>query len=221
MNYHWDFAGVLESWPLFLKGLLGTLEIFTVTIVVGFTLGLLIGIGRYTRSPWVRFPSSVFVEFFRNTPVLIQIIWFYFAFPILVPFEVNAYTAAVLGMSLNTAAFSADIFRGGIQSIEPGQWEGGRAIGMRKVQIMRRIILPQAVKRMLPALTNRGIEAFKMSTLASILAFAETLYEAKVIATEKFNPIETYSIVALVFFAVLYPVVQLTYVMERRLRRSD
>jgi polar amino acid transport system permease protein len=92
---------------------------------------------------------------------------------------------------------------------------------MRKVQIMRRIILPQAVKRMLPALTNRGIEAFKMSTLASILAFAETLYEAKVIATEKFNPIETYSIVALVFFAVLYPVVQLTYVMERRLRRSD
>jgi polar amino acid transport system permease protein len=221
MGYNWDFATVLGAWPLLLRGLLGTLELFSVTVVCGFCFGLFVGFGRYARSPWANVPASMFVEFFRNTPVLVQIIWFYFAFPMIVPFQVNAFMAAVLGMSLNTAAFTSDIFRGGIQSIDWGQWEGGRAIGMREAQIMRRIILPQALKRMLPALTNRGIEAFKMSTLASVLAFGETLYEAKTIATENFNPIETYTIVALLFFAVLYPVVQLTYVLERQLRQAD
>ena len=118
-------------------------------------------------------------------------------------------------------AFSAEIYRAGIQSIEPGQWEAGKAIGMTYHQTMRRIILPVAVKRVLPALTNRGIEVFKMSTLASVVAYVETLNQAKLIADLNFNPIESYTTVALIFFVVLWPVVQGTYVLERVLRRSD
>jgi polar amino acid transport system permease protein len=166
-------------------------------------------------------PAAVFVEFFRNTPVLIQIIWFYFALPILVPFEINAFTASVMGIALNTAAFSADIYRGGIQSIDRGQWDGGRAIGMSYLQTMRRVIIPQAIKRMLPPLTNRGIEVFKMSTLASIVAYAETIHQAKLISESYFNPIESFSVVALLFFVVLFPIVQVTYLLERRFGKSD
>jgi len=118
-------------------------------------------------------------------------------------------------------AFSAEIYRAGIQSIEPGQWEAGKAIGMTYAQTMRRIILPVALRRILPALTNRGIEVFKMSTLASVVAYIETLNQAKLIADLNYNPIEAYTAVAILFFVVLYPVVQLTYVLERTLRKSD
>ena len=221
MTYQWDFQTVWDNYDVLLVGLIGTLELFSVTVVLGLFGGLIVGMGRYARPLWIRGPASVFVEFFRNTPVLVQIIWFYFALPILVPINVSPFMAAVLGISLNTAAFSAEIYRGGIQSIEPGQWEAAKAIGMSYAQTMRRIILPQAIKRMLPPLTSRGIEAFKMSTLASVVAYVETLNQAKLIASLNFNPIETYSVVAIAFFVILYPLVQATYVLERMFGKSD
>jgi polar amino acid transport system permease protein len=166
-------------------------------------------------------PASAFVEFFRNTPVLVQILWFYFALPMLVPFEISPLMAASLGISLNSAAFSAEIYRGGIQSIDKGQWEGARALGMTTAQAMRRIVLPLALKRMLPAMTNRGIEIFKMSTLASAVSYAEMLQQGKLIASLDYNPIEVYTVIALAFFVFLFPLVQATYALERKLRRSD
>lgn len=129
--------------------------------------------------------------------------------------------AATLGISLNSAAFSAEIFRGGIQSIEQSQWEGARAIGMNYRQAMQRVILPQALKRMLPAFTNRTIEIFKMTTLASAVAYAEMLQQGKLIASLNYNPIESYTVVALAFFLLLFPLVQATYALERKLRKSD
>jgi polar amino acid transport system permease protein len=155
--HRWDFATVFANWEALAVGALGTLRIFAICLVLGLSLGLVVGLGRYAHRRVLYYPATAFVEFFRNTPVLVQILWFYFALPILVPFEISALTAAVLGISLNSAAFSADLYRAGIQSIEPGQWDGGRALGMTYPQVMRRIILPQAVKRMVPALTNRAI----------------------------------------------------------------
>jgi polar amino acid transport system permease protein len=221
MGHRWDFQSIWDNLPVLWVGLQGTLFIFAITVVVGFGLGLVVGLLRYARSRPVRWPATAFVEFFRNTPVLVQIIWFYYAFPILTGIEVNPLLAAVLGISLNTAAFSAEVFRAGIQSIEPGQWEAGKAIGMTYGQTMFRIILPVAVKRMLPALTNRGIEVFKMSTLASVVAYVETLNQAKLIADLNFNPIEAYTAVAMIFFLILYPLVQTTYVLERMFGKSD
>ena len=165
--------------------------------------------------------ATAFVEFFRNTPVLVQILWFYYALPILLPFEISPLTAAALGISLNSAAFSAEIYRGGIESIDRGQAEAARALGMTGAQAMRRIVLPQALRRMLPALTNRGIEIFKMTTLASAIAYVELLQQGKLLASLNFNPIETYTVIAVVFFLCLFPLVQATYALERRLGRSD
>ena len=221
MAYHWDFASVFSNTDALLAGAAGTLRIFAICLVAGLGLGLLVGLARHSRRRLFYWPASAFVEFFRNTPVLVQILWFYFALPLLSPIEISPLMAAALGISLNSAAFSGEIFRAGIQSVEPGQWEGARAIGMSDAQAMRRIILPQALRRMLPALTNRSIEIFKMSTLASAVAYVELLQQGKLIASLNYNPIEAYTVVALIFFAVLYPLVQATYVLERKLRESD
>lgn len=217
----WDFASVLDNTDALLVGAAGTLRIFAICLVLGLSLGLIVGLGRYSRNRWLHIPATIFVEFFRNTPVLVQILWFYFALPILLPFQISPLVAASLGISLNSAAFSAEIYRGGIQSIETGQWDGARALGMRWGQAMRRIILPQALKRMLPALTNRAIEIFKMSTLASAVAYVELLQQGKLIASLNYNPIEAYTAVAVIFFVFLWPLVQFSYFLERRLKRDE
>lgn len=219
--YKWNFTAVIDNYDVLLVGALGTLRLFVICAVVGLTLGLVIGLGRYSRKPLFHWPATAFVEFFRNTPVLVQILWFYFALPILAPVEISPLAAAALGISLNSAAFAAEIYRGGIQSIDRGQWEGAQALGLTAAQAMRRIVLPQAVRRMLPALTNRGIEIFKMSTLASAVAYVEMLQQGKLIASLNFNPIETYTVIAVAFFLFLLPLVNMTYWLERRLGRGD
>jgi polar amino acid transport system permease protein len=221
MAYRWNFAPVLDNLDVLLTGAVGTLKLFAICVVLGMGFGLVVGLGRHARSRWIHAPATVFVEFFRNTPVLVQILWFYYALPILLPFQISPLVAAALGISLNSAAFSAEIFRGGIESIDRGQAEAARALGMTPAQAMRRVILPQALRRMLPALTNRGIEIFKMTTLASAIAYVELLQQGKLLASLNFNPIETYTVIGVVFFLCLFPLVQVTYALERRLGRAD
>ena len=216
-SFHkWDFANVFSNWELLLVGLGNTFKLAVICLVVGLSLGLFVGAARYSRKRIFNWPATAFVELFRNTPVLIQIMWFFFALPILLPIDIDAFSAAVLGLAMNTVAFSSEIFRGGIQSIAPGQWEAGKALGMTFTQQMRRIILPQAIRRMIPAFTNRGVELVKMTSLASVIAFAELIHQAKTISTIHFNPIETYTVVAMIFFAVIYPFTLLVYRLERR-----
>ncbi len=221
MAYRWNFAPVWDNLDVLLAGAVGTVRLFIICLSLGLVLGLLVGLGRRSAKRWLYWSASAFVEFFRNTPVLVQILWFYFALPILLPFEISPLTAAALGITLNSAAFSAEIYRAGIQSIDAGQWEAARALGMTHTQALRRIVLPQALRRMLPPLTNRGIEIFKMTTLASAVAYVELLQQGKLLASLHFNPIETYTVMALMFFLCLFPLVQATYVLERRLRRVD
>ncbi|WP_439572080.1 amino acid ABC transporter permease [Phreatobacter sp.] len=221
MTYTWDFASVLDNWPALAAGVTGTLRLFAICLVLGLGLGLAVALMRLSRPAPLRWLAIGFIEFFRNTPVLVQILWFYFALPILVSVEITPFIAAILGISLNSAAYSAEIYRGGIQSIEPGQWEASRSIGMSASQTLRRVVLPQALRRVLPALTNRGIEIFKMTTLASVVAYVELLHQGKLVASLNFNPLEVYTVIGALFFVLLYPMVRATYALERRLARSD
>ena len=217
----WDFASIAMNWPTFWKGLMGTLHLGVVCIFFSMTLGLFVGAGRYSRNPALRWPATAFVEFFRNTPVLVQIIWFFFAFPIFTGITLTPFWAATLGVSLNGAAYCAEIFRGGIANIARGQWEACRAIGMSYWQTMRRVILPQAVKRMIPPLTNRAIEIVKATAIASIIAYFELLHSARVISAAHFNPIESYTAVALIFIVIMLPLTLGARHIERRFAVSD
>lgn len=219
--YHWNFAVVIKYFPALLHGLVGTLELTVVSLAFGMTLGLAIGIMRYSKRRALSWPAAVFVEVFRNVPVLVQLIWFFYALPVLVGVKLSPFVAAVYALSLNTAAFSGEIYRGGIESVGRGQWEAGRAIGMRYFTVMRRIVLPQAIKIMIPPLTNRAIELTKMTALASTIAVAELLYQGELVSSVTYRPLETYTTVALIYLIVIAAGTVLVSRFERHLRRSD
>lgn len=203
-GYSWDFFVVFDNFSVLLRGLVGTIKLASVSLVLGMALGLPIGAGRWSQKKIFNWPASAYIEVFRNTPALVQLMWFYYALPILIGMQLNAFSAGTIALTLNTAAFCAEIFRAGIQSIDRGQWEAGRAIGMNFYLLMRRVILPQAVKRMVPAFTNRAIELTKMTSLASTIAYMELLYEAKLLSTALYRPIEIYLTAASIYFVVLY-----------------
>jgi len=219
--YEFDFAPLVRYWQPLMRGLGVTFQLAGICLAAGLTLGLAVGLMRYSRRRPLQWPAAAFIELFRNAPVLVQLVWFYYAFPILIGTTMSAFTAAVLALSLNTAAFSAELFRGGIQSISKGQWEAGRALGMTEATVMRRIVLPQAVKRMIPPLTNRAIELTKMTALASTIAVPELLYQGRAINAVTFRPIETYTVVALIYLVLLWAGTLVVDFLERRLREAD
>ena len=155
---------------------------------------------------------------FRNTPVLIQLIWFYYAFPVLVGIQFSTFGAAALALTLYTAAYSTEIFRAGLQSIERGQWEGAKALGMPPGVMLRRIILPPVFRRMLPALTNRMIELAKVTSLASILTVNELMYQGRLLSSTWYRPVEIFTVVALLYFVLIWPGSYLAARLERRYR---
>ncbi len=221
MAYKFDFNLVVETFPVLIRGLIVTIELWLPSILLGLTFGLLLALARLSKSTLLRLPSLFYIELFRDTPVLIQLIWFFYAFPILIGLQMTPFEAALLGLTLNTSAYSAEIFRGGIQSIARGQWEGAKALGMSYANVLRRIILPQVFRRMLPAFTNRAIEVAKMSSLASVLSVHELMYQGRLLSSTYYRPLEILTTVAFIYFVLIYPGSYLSARLERRMAAKD
>jgi polar amino acid transport system permease protein len=241
MHYQWDFVFLLRYTPLFWKGVLVTLAYTTGTILLGLLLGLLIGLGRMARTSWLELSSVppvywlisrkfwlfplqwlliAFVEAFRCTPLLVQIVWVYYALPVVLNVQIPATVAAVMTLSCYTAAFYAEIFRGGIVSIERGQWDAARALGLRPWTMMRRVILPQAVRRMIPPFVNQSITQLKNTSLVSTIAVPDLLYNGTLITADTYRPLEVYTVVAVIYFVLLFPSTMLAQWYEKRLQAN-
>ncbi len=220
MAYEWDFAIVLRDSDLLLLGLVNTLKVTLLSLGFGIPMGLGIALMRLSPSRWLSAPVGLFIEFFRSTPPLVQLFWFFFVLPILIDVEIGPFEASILTFSLQSSAFFAEVFRGGIISVERGQWEAGRAIGMTQRDLMRRVVLPQAVKRMIPAFLDRIIELTKTTTLVAAVSYADLLYQANSIAQSTYRPIEVFSIAAFMYFAMLFPTSLCVRRLERRLAVS-
>jgi len=219
MSYQWDFAFLWALGPLLIGGLVNTAKLWAVAFTFGLAIGLVMGILRTAHSRLLRALGTVYVEAIRNTPGLIQLMWFYFAIPILTGWQSSAWLASCVSLSLYTGAYAAEIYRAGIASVELGQWEAARAIGLRYRDQMRYVVLPQAIMRMVPAFGNRAIELAKATTLASTIAFGELLHTAKIIAEDQFRPLETFTAVSVLFTMVLLPVSYACIWLERRVAR--
>jgi polar amino acid transport system permease protein len=220
MAYQWDFSVVWRNSHLLLWGLVGTLKVTAAALALGLPLGLTVALLRLSRARAVSLPAGVFVEFFRSTPPLVQLFWCFFALPILIGVRIDSFQAAVMTLSLQSSAFFAEVFRGGIVSVERGQWEAARALGMTYSQLMRRVVLPQAVKRMIPAFLERAIELMKTTTLVATVAYADLLFEASDIAQKTFRPLEVFTAAAAIYFIVIFAASRAVQVSERRLARS-
>jgi polar amino acid transport system permease protein len=218
--HEWNFAPVWANADLLALGLLNTLKVTGAALAFGVPLGLLLALMRLSPKPVLRWPAGAVIEVFRTTPPLVQLFWFFFALPILIRVEMTPYLAAVLTFSIQSAAFFAEVFRGGIVSVERGQWEAGRALGMAPRQVMRRIVLPQAVKRMIPAFLERAIELMKTTTLVAIVSYADLLFQSNEVAQKTFRPLEVFTATALIYFVVIYAVSSVVGQLERRLAAS-
>lgn len=220
-GYAWDFSFLWAYRGLILTGLGVTIAYTIGTIILGLVIGLVTGLLRLSRNPVITAPLVAYVEIFRCTPLLVQIVWFYYALPVVIGVDIPAHVAAVLVLSLYTGAFYAEIIRGGVNSIERGQWDAGRAIGMRRGQLMRYVILPQAVKRMIPPFMNQSIIQLKNTSLVSTIAVADLLYNGTIITAATYRPLEVYTTVAVIYFLVLFPMTLAAQQVERRLARAD
>jgi polar amino acid transport system permease protein len=215
--YAWDFAALKPYSGLIWQGLGVTVFYTVITVLAGLAIGLAAGILRTTAPRWVAIPLRGYIEVFRCTPLLVQLVWVYYALPVLIGVDMSATTACFLTLSLYAGSFYAEIFRGGIEAIDRGQWEAGHAIGMQQSRIFRRIILPQAVQVMIPSLINQTIMQLKNTSLVSTVAVGDLLYQGSVITAASYRPLEVYTTIAVLYFVVLFPLTLVADQLEQRM----
>jgi polar amino acid transport system permease protein len=215
--YKWDFAALQPYWGLIWHGLLITILYTVTTVIAGLMIGLATGIVRTTAPRWLSIPLRGYIEVFRCTPLLVQLVWVYYALPVLIGVEMTAAMACFITLSLYAGAFYAEIFRGGIEAVDRGQWEAGRAIGMRRARIFRRIVLPQAIQVMIPSFINQTILQLKNTSLVSVVAVGDLLYQGSVITAASYRPLEIYTTIAVIYFVVLFPLTLVADQVEARM----
>jgi polar amino acid transport system permease protein len=196
---------VLQYWPFLLSGILLTLQVSLIAMVCGLIIGVVVALVRIARVPVASGIATLYVDFFRATPVLAQLIWIYYALPIITGKSLTAFVAGSIGMSLYAGSFLSEIFRAGIVSVERGQTEAALALGMSKSQAMRRVIMPQAVTRMLPPIGSSLITLVKDSALLSVISVPELMRQSETLASLTFRRMEVLTVAAFIYFAMTYP----------------
>jgi polar amino acid transport system permease protein len=214
MGYTFDFQSI--SFGPLLDGLMVTLQLTVAANLIGVVLGFPLALLIMSRFAPIRLPAMLFVEFFRCTPAIVQIVWFFYCVPMLFNVFLGSMTMGILALGLNLMAFNAEAYRATIQAVPREQLDAGIALGLNPLQRTLYIVLPTAVRASIPVLLTNGIGIFQQSALVAIVAVQDLMYQAKTLATETYRPIETFTIVALVYFAVSFPVSQVVGYLERR-----
>ena len=210
-----------KYYPVYLSGLWGTLWISAVTVLLGLVLGMLVALMRMSRSKLLNAVSGVYIEVLRGTPILLQLYFFWIGLPKLVPFELSDTQCIVVALAVNASAFISEIIRAGIAAVDKGQWEAARSIGLSETHVMTHVILPQAVKNILPALCNEFISTVKGTSLASVFFVGELMTSCKTVQSATFLALQSLTIVGIIYFLLNFILSRLLRVIERRLTVSD
>ena len=219
MNF--DMNLVVNSFPLLLVGAGVTIQITVLSTAIGFVIGLVVGVARISHLRPLRLLAEVYVEFFRGTPLLVQIFLFYFALPVITGQRIDPFIAAISACGINSGAYVAEIFRAGIQSVDEGQMEAGRSLGMTLLQTMRYIIVPQAFKRVIPPLGNEFIAMLKDSSLVSVIGFEELTRRGQLIIAKTYGSFEIWMSVAVIYLVMTLTISRFVAYLERRCRVHD
>ena len=211
-----NFADVGDYLPDLLRGALISVELTICVMLLSLVAGLLLALGKIGRQPVIRFFCNVYIEVIRGTPALLQLFYIYFVLPSL-GIRFDPFLAGVIGLSVNYSAYLAEVYRAGIEAVPKGQVEAAKALGMSRRKLLRVIVLPQAIQRMVPAFTNRAVELAKTSSLASVLSVHELMYQGRLLSSTYYRPLEILTVVALTYFVLIYPFSYASHRLEQRL----
>lgn len=207
---------ILEALPMLLKGVLITFKIVVISLPIAFALGLITGLMSVSSNRFLRTVSTFYVDIIRGTPLLVQIFFIYFGLPAFLDIRIPAEVAGIIAISLNAGAYISEIFRAGINSINKGQMEASRSLGLSKWLTMRLIILPQAIRRMVPTFVNQFIVSIKDTSLLSVIGINELTQSGEIIMSANFRAFEIWAVVGVFYFIIIYALSQLSRVLERR-----
>jgi polar amino acid transport system permease protein len=214
----------LRLWNIFLEyrdvlvtGIWITVLLSVVSMLLAMVVGLVACLGTLARSRLIRAPSILYVEFCRNTPVLVQLVWVHYAWPEVLGIKFDAFTSSMIALALQSSGYLAEEYRAGIESIEKGQIEAAQSLGMTYRRLMRRIVIPQAFIRMVPGILNQFVTCFKSTSIVSIIAVPDLMYQAGLIVSATFLPMPVYTAVALTYFVLVFAVSSLVRYLSRKL----
>lgn len=216
-----DFSLIWNSFPLLLAGAGVTIEITAIAVGLGFVFGLITSVCRLSGVKILNILAVCYVNIIRGTPLLVQIFLIYFALPMIIGERINPFVAAVAACSVNSGAYVAEIFRAGIQSVDKGQMEAGRSLGLSWMQTMRYIILPQAFKHVIPPLGNEFISMTKETSLVSVIGFEELTRRGQLIIAKTYGSFEIWLTVAFIYLVMTFTIAQLVSYLERRFATDD
>jgi len=221
MSHEWDFSFLITYSGVLAKALGSTLKLAIVCLAAGMLLGCVFAVARTSRSSALRFVGAAYVELFRNLPAIVLLFWCFYTIPLLTGIGNDRFLTAAVAFSLYAGAYFTEIFRSGINAVDAGQWLAGRALGFTPFALFRDIILPQAVKNMMPAIANETIEVVKLTTVAATVAYPELVYTAKLLSDTEYRPVEAYTAVEGVLLLALLPLAVLLFRLERTMRRTN
>src|SRR5213079_249191 len=220
-----DFSVITNNFKfLVMQGLIGigpfiggTLRLAIPAIILGFLLGIFVGLARLSAARFIRVPATMYVEFFRGVPLVMVIFWIWFIIPQLLRLPIPEYGVALTAFVIFEAAYFGEIVRAGIQSVPRGQVEAATALGLTRAQALRFVVLPQAIRNMVPALVTQMIVLFKDTSLASIIGYVDLTKAAQIVNNREIRPFELYLFIAVVYFIFTYSMSRIAGRFERRL----
>lgn len=201
---------------MLLKGVLITFKIVIISLPIAFVIGLITGLMSVSSNRLLRTVSTFYVDIIRGTPLLVQVFFIYFGLPAFLDIRIPAEVAGIIAISLNAGAYISEIFRAGINSINKGQMEASRSLGLSKWLTMRLIILPQAIRRMVPTFVNQFIVSIKDTSLLSVIGINELTQSGEIIISENFRAFLIWGVVGIFYFIIIYALSQLSRILERR-----
>ena len=216
-----DFSLIWNSLPLLLAGAGVTIEITAIAVGLGFIFGLITSVCRLSGVKILNILAVCYVNIIRGTPLLVQIFLIYFALPMIIGERINPFVAAVAACSVNSGAYVAEIFRAGIQSVDKGQMEAGRSLGLSWMQTMRYVIMPQAFKHVIPPLGNEFISMTKETSLVSVIGFEELTRRGQLIIAKTYGSFEIWLTVAAIYLVMTLTIARLVSYLERRFATDD
>ena len=216
-----DFILIWNSLPQLLAGAGVTIEITAIAVGLGFIFGLITSVCRLSGVKVLQVIAVCYVNIIRGTPMLVQIFLIYFALPMVIGERINPFVAAVAACSINSGAYVSEIFRAGIQSVDKGQMEAGRSLGLSWMQTMRYVILPQAFKHVIPPLGNEFISMTKETSLVSVIGFEELTRRGQLIIAKTYGSFEIWLTVAAIYLVMTLTIARLVSYLERRFATDD